>query len=165
MAHMGRQGDRTERLGIGLVLLGCGLFVVAMFVPVMRWSVNAKHESAGDARIWIGDDWTLSDGGFEGAWLLPFGTAAVLLLAAAMLSARWRAQVALACVVGYVPAWTAVAFARKLEDQVAPDIGVALLALSAVAIMGGLWLRRPLRDSNEQPAERTDAPARSPRPT
>ena len=118
-----RSGRR--RLGVALVLLGCVLFTISLFVPVMQWSVNAAHSTAGDARIWIGDAWTLADGGFEGASLLPVASAAVVLLAALAVLGRtrrtWQAQVALALVVGYVPAWTAVAFARKWEDQVDAD--------------------------------------------
>lgn len=169
MARIRRHGDDTQRLGIGLVLVGCALFAAATFSPVMRWSINAKHDTAGDARIWTGEGWTLADGGFAGAWLLPVASAAIVLLAVTALVARgitaWRAQVVTACVSGYVPAWTAVTFIRKWEDQVAPDVGVFLLTPSVLVIVAGLWFQRPRRDRVEHTAGTVAQPTAADRPT
>lgn len=147
MVGEGGTPTRTRPLPVALILGGCAAFAAATFVPVMKWSVNEYHETAGNARVWFGDDWTLADGGFEGAWLLPVATAAIVLLAAAALVGRgttlWRAQVGLAALVGYIPAWTAVAFVRKLEDDVDVDVGLALLAIASLLVIAGLWLGRP----------------------
>lgn len=146
-----------------LVVAGCALFVLAVFVPVMRWEQNAAHSTAGDARIWFGDGWTLADGGFEGAALLPFASAAAVVLAVvAILAGRsaWRWQVVAALAAGYVPLWTAIAFARKWEDDVDPDIGVPVLVVATVLTATGLWLARP-RDASPPaaPAGSTEAAA------
>jgi hypothetical protein len=144
---------------VALSLIGCVLLAVATFVPVMRWSVNEAHETAGDAKIWFGDGWTLADGGFEGAWLLRPASAAVLLLAGALLGTRGRVgrrlHLALIAVVAYVPLWTAIAFARKWEDQVDPDIGAGMLAAGTVALAVGAGLSWPTRRGSSAGEDRS----------
>lgn len=161
--------DRSARrtAGTTLVVIGCGLLALATIAPVMRWEVNAAHETAGSARIWLGDAWTLADGGFQGASLLPLASVAVLVLAGVALFGRgsrrwWRATVVLAAVAAYVPLWTAVAFARKLEDQVEPDIGAWLLVAGAVTVTLGVWLSRPMFDSTTRPRREATGPPATP---
>lgn len=152
-----RSVERRHTAGTALMVVGCGFLALATVVPVMRWDVNAAHDTAGDARIWLGDAWTLADGGFQGAALLPVSSVAVLVLALVAVFGRgragWWSTVALAAVAAYVPLWTAVAFARKWEDQVEPDIGAWFLVAGSLAIAVGLWFARPVTDGATAPPD------------
>jgi hypothetical protein len=140
--------DRTKpRL---LVLGGCALFAVSLFLPVMRWDANAAHATAGSARVFLGSGFTLADGGFGGAGLLAVAVAAVVVLALATLAAgvnpqAWRVQVGAAAVALYYPAWVFYVFVKKWEDDVRPAEGVAVLIAAFACIGAGLVLSRPSR--------------------
>lgn len=126
-------------------MIGCVLLVISTVIPVMKWPVNAKHASAGNARVWLGDGWTLADGGFGGAQLLPVAAAAAVVLAVAVLVPRvlWRVRATLVVVAGYVPLWVGYVFVRKQEDGVNPAFGVVVLAIACLCLATGLWLGRP----------------------
>lgn len=130
-----------------LALAGCVLFGVSILLPVMRWDVNAAHSTAGSARVFGADDsYTLVDGGFAGADLVPFAAFAVSIVAVATLASRvgrwvWWVQVAALAVALYYPAWVLYVFVKKLEDQVDPAAGVLVLVVSFAAMIAGsvLW--------------------------
>lgn len=126
-----------------LALAGCLLFGVSILLPVMRWNVNATHSTAGSARVFGADDsYTLVDGGFAGADLVPFAAFAVSIVAVAALASRvgrwvWWVQVAALAIGLYYPGWVLYVFVKKLEDQVDPAAGVLVLVVSFAAMIAG----------------------------
>ncbi|HWL42385.1 MAG TPA: hypothetical protein VNQ73_05530 [Ilumatobacter sp.] len=136
--------DVTSR---ALMVTGSALLLVSVFVPVMRWSVGPAHDTAGSARVFVGDGWRLVDGGFGGEWLLPVALVAGLVWGPLGLAEQrvWvrRVRWALAALAVYYPVWVAVVFVRKWEDDVGPAAGAVLLALAAAAMAAGWWVSRP----------------------
>lgn len=131
-----------------LTLAGCALFGVSTLLPVMRWLESSVHSTAGSARVFGGDDFTLVDGGFGGEQLLPVAAIGVVLVAVAVLASRlgtwvWRAQVVALAVALYYPGWVLYAFARKIEDQVFPAEGVVVLVLAFAAMATGTYRSAP----------------------
>jgi hypothetical protein len=140
--------------GNPLILLGCGLFGVSVFLPVMRWDANPIHPTPGSARVFLGAGFTLVDGGFEGTSLIPVAVAAVVALAVVAVLGLlgvlvgpwiWWVQLGLAIVVAYYPLWILFVFLKKTEDEVDPAIGVVALVLAVGLIAAGL-VRSARRD-------------------
>ena len=131
-----------------ITLLGCGLFLLSIVLPVMRWQASAHHTSSGSARVFLGDGFTLVDGGFGGSDLVVASALAVLVVAMAALGAGivgwlWSVQVAGLAVLAYYPLWVLYVFAKKLEDEVFPAEGVVTLVAALAALVWGTWLGRP----------------------
>lgn len=137
----------TPRAGMFLVLLGCALVALSLVIPVMRWQASAVHDTAGSAMVFLGDGWTLADGGYPGWPLVPISLVALCVLVIATLSrsvnnTRRRVQLTSAAVLAYYPIWVLMVFVRKLEDKVYPAEGAAALVVGAGAIAAGLWRGR-----------------------
>ena len=131
-----------------LTLLGCVLVGVSMALPVMRWHASVVHSTAGSARMFGGDNYTLVDGGYVGAALAPLSALAVALVGLAVLASRlgswvWWVQVTALAVAFYYPGWVLHVFLRKLEDQVFPAEGVAVLLLGFAAMTTGTFCSAP----------------------
>lgn len=137
---------RPDLVARVLMLAGSALLLVSAFVPVMTWSVNAAHATAGSARAFTGGGWTLADGGFGGEQLLPvavaagvaWGPTAWLEPRVAVSRLRW----ALAAAAAYFPLWVAYVFARKWEDDVDFAYGAGVLALAVVTMIAGGFVPR-----------------------
>jgi hypothetical protein len=131
------------------VLVGCALFAVSIFLPVMRWSANEAHSTAGSARVFLGSGYQLVDGGFPGTALLPVAILAIAVLAIVTVvgagAATWWVQLGSAAVACYYPLWVVAVFAKKWEDDVDPAIGVVGLLAAYGCIGAGLWSGRPRR--------------------
>jgi hypothetical protein len=132
-----------------LVLGGSALFLLSVVLPVMRWRKSEHHSSGGSARVFVGDGYTLVDGGFSGTALVPVAALAVVVVAVAALAARvvpwaWYVQATAAVVACYYPIWVAYVFAKKLEDEVFPGEGLVALVLAYAAILWGTWAARPI---------------------
>jgi hypothetical protein len=135
----------ADHAGALVVVAGCVAFAVSMFLPVMRWQPSPVHPTAGSARVFIGDAFTLVDAGFPGSSLVIPSAVAVGVLAIAALMTRlgrstWRSQLIAFVAACYYPAWVLYVFVRKWEDDVYPAEGAATLAAAFAVIATGLVL-------------------------
>jgi hypothetical protein len=135
-----------------LTLVGCVLFGASILLPVMRWSASAVFTTAGSARVFTGEAYSLVDGVYTGAALVPLSAAAVAVVAVSTLVSRlgdwvWWVQAGALVIAFYYPAWVSYVFVKKLDDPVAPAEGVVLLVLAFAAMGIGTWRSRPGRRS------------------
>jgi hypothetical protein len=144
----GRPVDGSARhAGALVVVAGCAAVAISLFLPVMRWQPSAAHPTAGSARVFGGDAFTLVDAGFPGSSLVVPSVVAVGVLAVAAWLMRlgrstWRVQLFAFGAACYYPAWVLYVFARKWEDAVFPAEGAAMLVVAFAAMATGLALER-----------------------
>jgi peptidoglycan/LPS O-acetylase OafA/YrhL len=108
----------------------------------MRWRPSGVHPTSGSARVFGASDWTLVDGGFRGASLVPLSVVSVAVAALAAVATRldrrmWWAQITTLALSLYYPFWVLYVFAKKWEDDVFPAEGLAVLALAFAAMVAG----------------------------
>lgn len=150
-------GDDSPTRALSVTLIGCALFGISLLLPVMRWRQSEHHSTGGSARVFLDDSYTLVDGGFGGAGLVPVAALAVAVVAVASLAGRitpaaWYVQAAAALVALYYPFWVLVVFLKKLEDEVLPGEGIIPLVVGFVGILWGTWSARPLSRRPVSPA-------------
>jgi hypothetical protein len=124
------------------------MFGLSVALPVMRWQASDVFPTAGSARVFADDAYTLVDGAYNGVGLVPLSALAVAIVAVAVLVSRlgtwvWWVQAAALAVAFYYPAWVLHVFLKKLDDPVYPAEGVVVLVLAFAAMGTGTYRSAP----------------------
>lgn len=153
MSEKSTEAERNESVGVldrdqALTLIGCVLFAVSIALPVMRWNASEVFSTAGSARVFADDAYTLIDGAYRGTQLIPLSALAVGVVGLAVLSSRlgtwvWWVQATALLVALYYPVWVLHVFLVKLEDPVSPAEGVVVLVLAFAAMVAGTFRSAP----------------------